>query len=638
MALAWSPGNALGCNVNSHRSGWDGQICQDAAAWNCGATLDFRQGYCDRGDGRCYHLNLFAEEPCLVIDDHGVGWLLEPNVRALDDQILLLWGNQFGEPRGIRESGAQKATVFGAYRIKRVEPITSHYRTIWRLVPHDDGWTRFYQIGAERPRYQSLGGPYIKQVDRSAVQRLFRNLEEETLRSVTAWHEPEDRERFVHFARNLDSWLDLARDKAPTEAAGPSITASLTATPGASGGGRGGGMLHKPFKDLKDTVTDLPRPAEVTAAARREAGRPTVTAEPPVTAPTVTTPGVATPGSPAPVRAEVHATPPIQVEVLEPLVDEDQKPLIEALYGRGRLTALLTASLTKPLVILRGNPGVGKSTLAHMLTRDPDGRRTLTVPVASTWRGREDLLGYVNPINGSFEATAFTNFLNEAANAWDQNDRRTRVVVFEEFNLSQPEYWLSEILVRTQFPSSARRERTIELGGNGVRGWSGGNSSVFLAPSVRFVATVNADHTTRPLSPRVLDRAAVVEITIEPRDAVAKVGLSLTDDQVDAISDLDFLARTKGATFSLRTARSLYACVEHMDGLDLADEWRTIDLVLAQEVLSKIRLLAGDPEDRHFCDSLLKWSEPLGKHLPECSRLISLWREMLQEGRDVVQV
>ena len=273
-----------------------------------------------------------------------------------------------------------------------------------------------------------------------------------------------------------------------------------------------------------------------------------------------------------------------------------------------------------------------------LLIDDSEGRRTLTVPVSSTWRGREDLLGYVNPINNEFEATAFTTFLNEAGNAWDQGDRRTRVVVFEEFNLSQPEFWLSEILVRTQFPADSRKERTIELGGLRVRGWVGTNTGVFLAPSVRFVATVNSDHTTRPLSPRVLDRAAVVEITIEPRDAIAAVDLELTDDQVDAIADLDFLSRTKGATFSLRTARSLRACVENRDGIGLSDDWKAIDLILAQEVLSKIRLLAGDPEDRRFCDSLLSWSSPLGKHLPESSRLISLWKEMLQEGRDVVQV
>ncbi len=640
MGLAWTPGNALGCNVNSHRSGWGGQICQDAASWNCGATLDFRQGYCERGDGRCYHLNLFKEDgPSLVVDDHGVGWLLESNVHALDDQLLLLWGHQFSEPRGVRETGGQKAAVFGAYRIRRVEPITSHYRTIWRIVPYRDCWARFHNLQVERPRYQSLGGPYIKQVDRSAVQRLFRRVEEAADGAEDAWMQPEDRARFEYFHANLKNWLDDAAAKAPT--VGGIEPEVLHPLPRASSG-----MLHKPFKDLRDHVEEL---ASATASGHvgsasespREVAARAVAAA--ATAAAATATAAAATVAPAPVHAGVASVREpknqrLRVEIFEPLVEPACRSAIVELYGRSTLTAIQAASLTKPLLILRGNPGVGKSTLAHMLVDDPEGRRSLTVPVSSTWRGREDLFGYVNPINSEFEPTSVTTFLNEAANAWNQGDRRTRLVVFEEFNLSQPEFWLSEVLVRTQFPADARKERTIQLGGHRVRNWSGTNTGVFLAPSVRFVATVNSDHTTRPLSPRVLDRAAVVEITIEPRDAIAAVGLELCDDQVDAIADLDFLARGKGATFSLRTSRSLRACVENMDLLGLTEPWKAIDLVLAQEVLSKVRLLAGDPEDKALCDSLGKWSEPLGKHLPECSRLISLWQEMLSEGRDVLQV
>lgn len=613
MGLAWVPGNALGCNVNSHRSGWDGQICHGAATWNCGATPDFRNSYCERGDGRCYHLNLFQEEdPSLVIDDHGVGWLLEPNVQALDDQVLLLWGHQFAEPVGVRDASGQKAVVFGAYRIRRVEPITSHYRTIWRIVPYPDSWTSFHQLQIERPRYQSLGGPYIKQVDRSAVQRLFRKVAEEAESGPTSWGEPHQVARFEHFSGHLEEWLDAAQEKSPPmdTDSGRGIPARRTAVPG---------MLHKPFKDLKGNVTTAPRverepatgpddaPASEASAPASAAAKPTV---------------------------RVSA---IRVDPLGPIIERAREEEIAELYGKRTLSAIQVASLTNPLVVLRGNPGVGKSTLAHMLLDDPKGERTLTVPVASTWRGREDLLGYVNPLSHEFEPTEFTSFLNGAANAWDQGDRANRVVVFEEFNLAQPEFWLSDVLVRTQFPAEDRRERTIDLGGHRVRNWVGSATGVYLPPSVRFVATVNTDHTTQLLSPRVLDRAGIVELSIEPREAVALVGLELTEDQLDAIADLDFHARNKAATFSLRTARSLRACIEHMDDLGFDDAWEVVDLILAQEVLSKVRLLAGDPLDARICESLSQWSEPLGKRLPRCAQTISLWKEMLQEGRDVAQ-
>ena len=37
--------------------------------------------------------------------------------------------------------------------------------------------------------------------------------------------------------------------------------------------------------------------------------------------------------------------------------------------------------------------------------------------------------------------------------------------------------------------------------------------SVVLVPNLRFAAKLNNDHTVKPLSPRVLDRAALIEVT-----------------------------------------------------------------------------------------------------------------------------
>ena len=56
-------GNALGCTINSHRSGWDGNICKNAETWNCSAKQQFRTDYCQQGDPRCYHIHIF--------EDHG---------------------------------------------------------------------------------------------------------------------------------------------------------------------------------------------------------------------------------------------------------------------------------------------------------------------------------------------------------------------------------------------------------------------------------------------------------------------------------------------------------------------------------------------------------------------------------------
>ena len=258
-------------------------------------------------------------------------------------------------------------------------------------------------------------------------------------------------------------------------------------------------------------------------------------------------------------------------------------------------------------------------------------------PVASTWRGREDLLGYVNPINGSFEATEFTHFLCDAQDAWEAGDRRARLVIFEEFNLSQPEHWLSDLLVRLEYEANQLADRTIRLGGNEIVGHPGRACSVVLVPSLRFAATLNNDHTVRPLSPRVLDRAALIEVTSSGRAALSRAGVEIGEDVEDVIDELNDLLEPRGAAFSVRSARSLQRAMEagSANNLDLT---RALDLVLVQEVLSRVRLLAGDPRDEQLLSRLQGWTQKPGcAKLSGCAARVANWADQLSAGRDVFQ-
>lgn len=619
MSFDIEPGYAVGCTVNSHRQGWDGTICNNASAWSCGAKQDFRDDYCSRGDRRCFHISLFAEQsPHLLIPDDGIGWILDDDPHLLDDQIFVLWGRQFSEPGGIAEAWGTPKFVFGAYRILRTERFESGRRVDWRIVPYPDGWCRMTPLKLEIPRFQHLPGPYIKTIERVSVERVFKQGLDVAHSGIT-WEVPTDEQRFANFARNLSAWFDAAAKRVKKPGAGARGAKARVGRFGAAS------PSFKKFAEAIKSESSSGAPPGETHAGEVHL------AEPPLVEP----PPSAVPLAAAPVALEPTRSAAAQLPLIEPA----KRDWITARHGKATLTKISVGTLTKPLLILRGNPGVGKSTLALNLIDDPERERTLVVPVSSTWRGREDLLGYVNPIHNTFEPTRFTNFLHQAACAWDQGDTRVFLVVFEEFNLSQPEYWLSDVLVRSQFPSSARRDRTLELGGQGVRGWAVTEAAeLFLSPGVRFVATINNDHTTRPLSPRVLDRAAVVEVTIDPRHAVQQAGLTLDEEQIEAIGRLDFITSLKGATFSLRSALSLKACADDLAGLGI-DLWGAIDLVLVQEVLSKVRLLVGDPADLNLVERLKDWSERegRGKNLPECARLIASWEETLQEGLDVSQ-
>lgn len=611
MVFLFTPGQALGCNVNAHRNGWSGIVCSDAKNWSCSADQKFRDDYCARGDSRCYHVHLFDDaQPRFQVDDNGIGWMLHVDTRALDDQILVVWGGDFGEPRGLRESRPAKGTVYGAYRVKTCRKLELPYRVLWEIVPHPDGWTRCHNLLLPRPSSRTLGGKYIREVDRSSLLSIFaegrRQLDE---RRDLGWHEQQDAQRFRSFCDHLEGWLESGRKAAEARGFGrreAKASVLLTSGPAAS----------SPFATLAGRVTTpatQPTPVAVSLEVGASADKPPVADE----------------KAPQTAESRQPSTPSVaDLGFVEPAMWK----AIANDYGEDTLLALRIATLTKPLLVLAGNTGVGKSRLALHLLDDPKQERTLVVPVAATWRGREDLLGYVNPVTSEFEPTEFTRFLFAAWRAHVQGDRRPRLVVFEEFNLSQPEHWLSDFLAVSQYEHA----HPIPLGGKSVRGEAPGITAIAVSPALRIVATINNDHTTRPLSPRVLDRAAIVELHLEARDIIRLTGNELGDDELLAITELDDLLQARSATFSLRSARSLKKCRTHAGSLGI-DPWQALDMVLVQEVLSKVRLLARDPADAELLHELQRWSEKHGRRLARSARTIEVWGETLEAGGDVAQ-
>ncbi len=585
-------GNALGCTINSHRRGWDGSICKNAETWNCSAKQQFRTDYCQQGDPRCYHIHIFEEgNPYCLIDDLGIGWLLEPYPEALNNQILLFWGKRFQEPRGISDINTRpKDYVFGAYRVRSVSPQKiNEFKTLWKIEPYQDGWTRFQQPYILTVYYKSIiGGVYLKEVNRVAVENMFEKAAEQARSPHPNWHNPKDVERFEYFHAHLHEWFELARENAQRIEQNMVRTYSSRTTSSV--------LTRSPFVDgLKNL--DVKK----------------------------TTQSVATPAKPAKNGVAIY-----------PLLEkESAKEKIKKCYSKEVLDAVMAVSLTRNILILTGHPGVGKSTLAIDLIDDSE--RKLIVPVGSTWRSREDLLGYVNPISNEFEPTDFTKFLSKADAAWRKNDKRTYMVIFEEFNLSQPEYWFGDILVRSQYPDDQDKLRIIELGGKSIRGVTSAASKLFVSPALRFVATVNNDHTTLSLSPRVLDRASIVDLTLEPRATLDRAELKLDEQQIMSIEELDALLKYKNAMFSLRAADSLKRCLNHLEVLNMNNAWDALDIVLLQQVLTKVRLMVGDPANDNLMQGLEDWSENYGKYLRKCASLINGWTEALKDGRDVIQ-
>ena len=203
--------------------------------------------------------------------------------------------------------------------------------------------------------------------------------------------------------------------------------------------------------------------------------------------------------------------------------------------------------LSKKFCILTGLAGSGKTKIAEAfamwLCASPDQYRI--VAVGADWTSNENLLGYADalqtgvyrpPVNGALE-------LILRAHADTTNPY---FLILDEMNLSHVERYFADLLSAMESsnaPLSLHGVATgLQAGGVGGAGAVTVPSSVALPNNLFIIGTVNVDETTYMFSPKVLDRANVIEF----RATAAQMDAFLDDP---AGIDLDGLA-SQGVGFA----------------------------------------------------------------------------------------
>lgn len=131
-------------------------------------------------------------------------------------------------------------------------------------------------------------------------------------------------------------------------------------------------------------------------------------------------------------------------------------------YEKDDIRSFLAGMAVSKLIILKGMSGTGKSSLPRIVSKAISGNHSL-IPVESSWRDRNELLGYYNDFNKLFNAKTFTIELYRSGKAAEIPS----FIVLDEMNLARIEYYFSDFLAILEEPD--RNKWLVELVSSDMR-------------------------------------------------------------------------------------------------------------------------------------------------------------------------
>ncbi|WP_157961180.1 DUF4357 domain-containing protein [Lutibacter citreus] len=284
------------------------------------------------------------------------------------------------------------------------------------------------------------------------------------------------------------------------------------------------------------------------------------------------------------------------------------------LFTNTLLTRFVSSLITKPFVLLSGLSGSGKTKLAQTFTKwvCENDKQYCVVPVGADWTNREPLLGYENALNSAEYILPENGALQLIINA-NNNISKPHFLILDEMNLSHVERYFADFLSVMESKENFKlhsEQGTIKSTVPAELRWP---KNLFV------IGTVNIDETTYMFSPKVLDRANVIEFRVQedeienflsaPKDIDFKNlignGSSMAMDFIKMANNetnstisqelngtlVKFFTQLKktGAEFGYRTAMEIHRLFHQLElvNSELTTNQR-IDIAIMQKLLPKL--------------------------------------------------
>jgi len=161
------------------------------------------------------------------------------------------------------------------------------------------------------------------------------------------------------------------------------------------------------------------------------------------------------------------------------------------------------------LTILQGMSGTGKTSLPKIFTEAIYGNCDI-IEIESSWRDKNELLGYYNEFSRTYTPKKFTQALYKAK----LNPERITFIVLDEMNLSRIEYYFSDFLSLMENEEDKRAIKLLNVGlyrteDDELYPYTAltDGHTIQIPTNVWFIGTANRDESTFEISDKVYDRA-----------------------------------------------------------------------------------------------------------------------------------